>query len=100
MAHCCAYDLVSAPLGTDLWKSVHHLMDVEYTRARLQTLQIVLLNIYGRPVANPGGNHIEIGRVSRLLRLELTRGDRPGPAAGTSSGLYQLEFASMGALGS
>ncbi|KAK4688139.1 hypothetical protein P7C73_g1977, partial [Tremellales sp. Uapishka_1] len=47
----------------ELWTLVLHLLDNEYRQPRLQTLQLALLEIYGRPVQNPGGNHTSICRA-------------------------------------
>jgi hypothetical protein len=47
----------------ELWGHVVQLLDNEYRRPRLHTLQLSLLDIGGRPVLNPGGNHVAIGRV-------------------------------------
>jgi hypothetical protein len=48
----------------ELWSIVLHLLDNEYRHPRLQTLQMALMDIFGRPTLNPGGNHIAISRVS------------------------------------
>jgi hypothetical protein len=47
----------------ELWSIVLHLLDNEYRQPRLQTIQLALIDIYGRPTLNPGGNHISISRV-------------------------------------
>lgn len=54
---------VLRPVCKELWGYVVQLLDNEYRRPRLHTLQLALFDIAGRPVLNPGGNHIAIGRV-------------------------------------
>lgn len=51
----------------ELWAILLHLLDNEFRQPRLQTLQLALLDIYGRPFLNPGGNHTNICRVSELM---------------------------------
>lgn len=56
----------------ELWAILLHLLDNEFRQPRLQTLQLALLDIYGRPFLNPGGNHTNICRaigVAQLLGL-------------------------------
>jgi len=48
----------------ELWGIVLDLLDSEYRGARLQTLQLAILDIYGRPVYGSGGNHVATCRVS------------------------------------
>lgn len=60
------------PVCKDLWSFAVQLLDNEYRRPRLHTLQLALLDICGRPVLNSGGNHIAIGRVCMDLATVLT----------------------------
>jgi hypothetical protein len=63
-----AFAAVSIPICRnrckELWGTVVRLLENEYKQPRLQTLQLALLDIGGRPVLNPGGNHMAIARVS------------------------------------
>jgi hypothetical protein len=53
----------------DLWGVVLQLLDNEYRHPRLQTLQVALLDIFGRPILNPGGNHLAICRAIGTAQL-------------------------------
>lgn len=48
----------------ELWKIVLGLEENEYRQPRLQTLQLTLLDIWGRPCSSPGHNHAALCRVS------------------------------------
>ena len=59
-------------LAKQLWGIALSLLDNEYRQPRLSTLQLALLDIYGWPILNPGGNHMAISRASLYHRLNLT----------------------------
>lgn len=63
-----AYMAVTIPGPRDICmktgKILLQLVDAEYRHPRLETLQLALLDVFGRPALNPGGNHIAILRVS------------------------------------
>ncbi|WVQ70403.1 uncharacterized protein L199_008630 [Kwoniella botswanensis] len=62
-----AHSAVSLPslrtIWKDLWAIVLNLLDNEYRQPRLQTLQLAIMDIWGRPNQNPGGNHTAICRA-------------------------------------
>nr|XP_019043060.1 hypothetical protein I302_08771 [Kwoniella bestiolae CBS 10118]OCF21990.1 hypothetical protein I302_08771 [Kwoniella bestiolae CBS 10118] len=62
-----AHSAVSIPalrnIWKDLWAIVLNLLDNEYRQPRLQTLQLAIMDIWGRPNQNPGGNHTAICRA-------------------------------------
>ncbi|KAK6902621.1 hypothetical protein I203_107879 [Kwoniella mangroviensis CBS 8507] len=62
-----AHSAVSVPglrtIWKDLWAIVLNLLDNEYRQPRLQTLQLAIMDIWGRPNQKPGGNHTAICRA-------------------------------------
>lgn len=63
LAHTSVYVSSLRHKCKELWAIVLHLLDNEYRQPRLQTLQLAMLDISGRPILNPGGNHTAICRV-------------------------------------
>ena len=66
MAHAAIHVFSLRPRIKELWSIVLRLLENEYRQPRLQTIQLALIDIYGRPTLNPGGNHVAISRVSGL----------------------------------
>jgi hypothetical protein len=69
LAHAAAHLADLRPRTRELWKVVLSLEENEYRQPRLQTLQITLLDILGRPCSSPGYNHTSLCRVSVRLPL-------------------------------
>lgn len=67
-AHAAVYEPSLRQHCKRLWTIALQVLDNEYRQPRLQTLQLEILNITGRPILNPGGNHIGICRVSIDIR--------------------------------
>jgi len=94
MVGITAYTAIYMPTlrhrAKELWGILLHLLDNEYRQPRLQTLQIALLDVYGRPSLNSGGNHPALLRVS-LAPTESSHltpaGYRSGPAPGLTQRL-------------
>lgn len=53
----------------DIWGICVNMIDNEYRSARLQTLQVEILHLAGRPISNPGGNHLAICRAVGAMQL-------------------------------
>jgi hypothetical protein len=66
LAHAAAHLPDLRPRIRELWKVVLSLEENEYRQPSLQTLQLTLLDIWGRPSTSPGYNHTSLCRV-RLL---------------------------------
>jgi hypothetical protein len=64
IAHAAIHMISLRPRIKELWSIVLRLLENEYRQPRLQTIQLALIDIYGRPILNPGGNHVAISRVS------------------------------------
>lgn len=64
LAHAAAHLVELRPKIRELWKVVISLEENEYRQPRLQTLQLTLLDIWGRPCSSPGHNHAALCRVS------------------------------------
>lgn len=102
LAHAAVHVAALRHRVKELWSIVLHLLDNEYRQPRLQTLQMALLDIFGRPTLNPGGNHIAISRVSLLARYEslLFAADRTGyrnsATTRIASQLCEVEIAVLG----
>jgi hypothetical protein len=64
LAHAAAHMPDLRPRIRELWKVVLSLEENEFRQPRLQTLQLTLLDIWGRPSTSPGYNHASLCRVS------------------------------------
>lgn len=65
LTHAAAHFPDLRPKIRELWKIVLSLEENEYRQPRLQTLQLTLLDIWGRPCSSPGHNHAALCRVCR-----------------------------------
>lgn len=63
-AHSAVYEPSLRRHQREFWSVLLHVLDNEYRQPRLQTIQLELFNLAGRPIINPGGNHLGICRVS------------------------------------
>jgi hypothetical protein len=63
LAHAAAHMPDLRPRIRELWKVVLSLEENEFRQPRLQTLQLTLLDIWGRPSTSPGYNHASLCRV-------------------------------------
>lgn len=68
LTHAAAHFANLRPRIRELWKIVLSLEENEYRQPRLQTLQLTLLDIWGRPCSSPGHNHAALCRVSDVQR--------------------------------
>jgi len=96
LTHAAAHMPDLRPRIRELWKIVLSLEDNEYRQPRLQTLQITLLDIWGRPCSSPGFNHTSLCRVcpgipfaSELIRRQLERHSYSACIGTVTSGNYQ-----------
>lgn len=63
LAHAAAHMPDLRSRIRELWKVVLSLEENEFRQPRLQTLQLTLLDIWGRPSTSPGYNHASLCRV-------------------------------------
>lgn len=75
LAHSLGYTPRHRDLHTSIWVAIQDLLDVEYRRPTISTLQLALLNLTSRPSRNVGGNAIEMARASGLIH-RIRRRDR------------------------
>lgn len=75
LAHALGYTPGHRDLHTSIWVPIQDLLDVEYRRPTISTLQLALLNLTSRPTRNVGGNAIEMARASGLIH-RIRRRDR------------------------
>ncbi|BEJ11139.1 hypothetical protein CspHIS471_0105610 [Cutaneotrichosporon sp. HIS471] len=68
-SHAAVHELALRPHSKQLWSICCHVIDNEYRQARLQTLQLEIICLAGRPILNPGGNHVGICRSLGVLQL-------------------------------
>ncbi|TXT07091.1 hypothetical protein VHUM_03261 [Vanrija humicola] len=68
-AHSSIYEPALKAHSKELWSILLHVMDNEYRQVRLQTLILEILEITGRPITNPGGNHLGICRAVGAIQL-------------------------------
>ena len=74
VAHSTCYVAEIRPQHKFLWRQVLLLLEDEYRRPTLQTIQLALITINSRPAINVGQNTIAMGRLisaAQLLGLHL-----------------------------
>lgn len=68
-AHSAVYEPCLRRHQKRFWSILLHVLDNEYRQPRLQTLQLEIFNLAGRPIINPGGNHLGICRAVGAVQL-------------------------------